>query len=135
MFWRRRRPAAPSGNRRYVACNADHRVVSWCPTPIDQALFERRREQCAQSRTVQVRLDRHELEAGGMISRRTLLTAAPLAVASCSKAEAVYFGNTDPPRTQTLICLLDHEPGSLDPTFAEPRQDHLILSMFEGLTT
>lgn len=69
------------------------------------------------------------------IPRRALLAAGPLALGACARAEQGYFGNTDPPRTQRLVYLLDHEPGSLDPTLAAPRQDELILSLFEGLTS
>ncbi len=71
----------------------------------------------------------------GRMSRRSLLAAAPLALGACARAEQGYFVKTDPPRTQSLVCLLDHEPGSLDPALATPRQDDLILSLFEGLTT
>jgi ABC-type oligopeptide transport system substrate-binding subunit len=67
------------------------------------------------------------------ISRRNLLAAGgSLCLGACARAEQGYFGKTDPPRTQRLVYLLDHEPGSLDPAlgFEEP----LTLSLFEGLT-
>jgi ABC-type oligopeptide transport system substrate-binding subunit len=67
------------------------------------------------------------------ISRRSLLAAGgSLALGACSRAEQGYFGNTDPPRTQQLVYLLDHEPGSLDPTLSFDEQP--TLSLFEGLT-
>ena len=70
-----------------------------------------------------------------MIPRRTLLTAGPIALAACGRAEETYFGKTDPPKTQRLVYLLEVEPGSLDPVLALELQESLILSLFEGLTS
>jgi len=71
-----------------------------------------------------------------MIPRRTLLTAAPLALAACSKAEEAYFGRTDPPRTQRLVYLLGAEPGTLDPAKSNDLWEAPVIhGLFEGLTS
>ena len=69
------------------------------------------------------------------IPRRAFLAACPLALAACGGSEETYFGNTEPPRTQRLVYLLESEPGSLDPALAVGREDFLVLSLFEGLTS
>src|SRR5215831_3035164 len=71
-----------------------------------------------------------------MIARRTLIAAAPLALAGCRNTEGAYFGKTDPPRRQRLVAVLGVEPGSLDPaTSAELIEERVIYALFEGLTT
>ena len=70
-----------------------------------------------------------------MISRRQLLAASPLALAGCSRPDYPYFGNTQPPRTQSLTMVLEGEPESIDPAVPDGMLDPLILSLFEGLTS
>ena len=69
------------------------------------------------------------------IPRRSLLKAAPLALAACRRNEEAYFGNTEPPPTQHTVSVLDNEPASLDPALSAGLVDSLILSLFEGLTS
>src|SRR5262245_3625110 len=72
----------------------------------------------------------------GMIPRRSLLTAAPLALAGCCKTESDYFGKTDPPRTQSLVYLLGAEPGTLDPLISNDLWEAPIIhALFDGLTS
>ena len=40
------------------------------------------------------------------MSRRALLAAAALTLPACGKAEAAYFGKTDPPKSQRLAYLI-----------------------------
>ena len=70
-----------------------------------------------------------------MISRRQLLAGGPLALAGCSRPDEPYFGNTQPPRTQSVTMVLEGEPESIDPAVPEGMLDPLILSLFEGLTS
>ena len=71
-----------------------------------------------------------------MIARRTLLTGAPLSFAGCRAAEGAYFGRTEPPQRQRLVCLLGAEPATLDPTLSLDRwESYIIHALFEGLTT
>src|SRR5215204_2014778 len=68
-----------------------------------------------------------------MISRRTLLAAGPLGVASCGRREP-YFGKVTPPPTQTLIYEIEAEPSSLDPaTCLAGRESYVMPALFEGL--
>jgi ABC-type oligopeptide transport system substrate-binding subunit len=70
------------------------------------------------------------------ISRRMLLSAGPLALTACRKAEGAYFGKTDPPDRQRLVAVLGVEPGSLDPaTSLNLLEDCVIHALCEGLTT
>ena len=70
----------------------------------------------------------------GRISRRNFLAGgSSIALGACARADQGYLGNTDPPRTQRLVYLIDQEPGSLDPTLGF--DDRLTLSLFEGLTS
>ncbi len=80
---------------------------------------------------------RYELEPAmnAQIPRRALIAAGPLALAACSRAEEAYFGRTEPPQTQRLVCLLESEPSTLDPAQSAERMEDVILSLFEGLTT
>ena len=69
------------------------------------------------------------------MSRRALLAAAPLALTACGKAEAAYFGKTDPPESQRLVYLIGTEPGTLDPAKSvDLWEGPIIGAMFEGLT-
>src|SRR5688500_1213740 len=71
-----------------------------------------------------------------MISRRSMLAAAPLALAGCRMVEGAYFGRTDPPKEQRLVAVLGVDPGSLDPAIsADLAEDRVIYALFEGLTT
>src|SRR5678815_43495 len=68
------------------------------------------------------------------ISRRTLLTAGPLALAACETANGAYFGKTDPPSSQRLVYLIS-EPGALDPAQVTGGDERFIVAaLFEGLT-
>ena len=69
-----------------------------------------------------------------MISRRQLLAGGSLALAGCSPSDDPYFGNTQPPRTQSMTMVLEGEPESIDPVVPEGLLDPLLLSLFEGLT-
>ena len=72
-----------------------------------------------------------------MISRRELLTAAsPLALAGC-RNESRYFGNTQPPGRQHLICATIDTGGSLDPARSADfvGEGSILRALFEGLTT
>jgi oligopeptide transport system substrate-binding protein len=69
-----------------------------------------------------------------MIPRRALLAAGPLALAGCGAGDT-YFGRTDPPSKQRLVCALNSDPDSLDPALSTGRVDQLMLSLFEGLTS
>ena len=64
-----------------------------------------------------------------MISRRQLLAGGPLALAGCSRPDEPYFGNTQPPRTQSLTMVLEGEPESIDPAVPEGMLDPLIFSL------
>lgn len=69
------------------------------------------------------------------ISRRTLLTAGPLALAACETANGAYFGKTDPPASQRLVYLIGSEPDSLDPGKTTGGYESFIVpALFEGLT-
>jgi ABC-type oligopeptide transport system substrate-binding subunit len=69
------------------------------------------------------------------ISRRTLLTAGPLALAACETAHGAYFGKTDPPSSQRLIYLIGSEPATLDPgKITGGYGSFVVESLFEGLT-
>jgi ABC-type oligopeptide transport system substrate-binding subunit len=70
-----------------------------------------------------------------MISRRSVIAAAPLTFAACTRAEEKYFGNTRPPNGQRLTMVLEGEPETIDPALADGIVDSLILSLFEGLTS
>src|SRR5690242_4913378 len=71
-----------------------------------------------------------------VITRRTMLAAAPLIGASCRRSDSPYFGKTDPPQRQRLVAVLGVEPGSLDPHLSsELLEDRVIYALFEGLTT
>jgi oligopeptide transport system substrate-binding protein len=71
-----------------------------------------------------------------VIRRRTLLTAGPMMLAACSRAEEAYFGRTDPPRSQRLVYLLGAEPGTLDPAKSgDLWEAPVIHALFEGLVT
>ncbi len=70
-----------------------------------------------------------------MISRRTWLTAAPLALAGCGRQEQ-YFGNATPPSSQTLIYEIGAGPGGLDPATALGGSECYIWpALFEGLVS
>ena len=86
---------------------------------------------------VQIRLDRHQLEAVMKpVSRRALLGVSPLVLAACETKRARYFGKTDPPRSQELVYLLGAEPGTLDPAKSgDLWEAPIIHAMFEGLTS
>ena len=71
-----------------------------------------------------------------MIPRRTLLAAAPLALAGCKAAEGAYFGKTNPPRAQRLVYVISAEPATLDPAKSTDLwESYIVHSLFEGLTT
>lgn len=69
------------------------------------------------------------------LSRRALLGCGPLMLAACGRAGGEYFGNTQPPRTQSVTMVLEGEPESIDPALPDGMLDPLILSLFEGLTS
>ena len=67
-----------------------------------------------------------------MISRRSWLSAAPLALAGCGRQEQ-YFGNATPPSGQTLIYEIGAEPGGLDPATALGGSESYVWpALFEG---
>src|SRR5262245_13615598 len=69
------------------------------------------------------------------ISRRTLLTSGPLALAACETARGAYFGKTDPPSSQRLVYLVGGEPDTLDPGKVTGAYESFIIpALFEGLT-
>jgi oligopeptide transport system substrate-binding protein len=66
-------------------------------------------------------------------SRRDILTASPLTLASCRKREP-YFGKSTPPHSQTLIYDLGGEPSGLDPATALGGTEGDVLpALFEPL--
>jgi ABC-type oligopeptide transport system substrate-binding subunit len=70
------------------------------------------------------------------VSRRTLLTAGPLAFAACKTAQGAYFGKTEPPSNRRLVYEIGGEPESLDPHQSiAGTETYIIPSMFEGLVT
>src|SRR5262249_14936204 len=94
-------------------------------------------EERARRAAVQNGLDRHELEAAMnlRLSRRTMLAAGPLGLASCASGRD-YFGKADTPRAQRLMCQLSAEPDTLDPALSQAGSEEFILpSLFEGLLT
>ena len=71
-----------------------------------------------------------------MISRRTFLSAGPVAMAACGKVEGAYFGRTASPQEQRLVYLIGSEPATLDPAkSADLFELYIVHSLFEGLTT
>ena len=70
-------------------------------------------------------IDRVEAIVNRRFSRRSLIAAAPLGIAACSRTEEPYFGNTEPPQTQQLVVVLDMEPGTLDPAQALNRLEYV----------
>src|SRR6476469_7768354 len=70
-----------------------------------------------------------------LLSRRAFVSSGPLVLAACKTADGAYFGRTDPPPDQRLVYLQESEPGSLDPALTLARQDALVFSLFEGLTS
>jgi ABC-type oligopeptide transport system substrate-binding subunit len=70
------------------------------------------------------------------MTRRSLLAAGPLALAACGRAEAEYFGRTEPPAAQRLVYLIGAEPATLDPAKSTDLwEGYVVHAMFEGLTT
>ena len=70
------------------------------------------------------------------MNRRAVLAAGPLALAGCGRAEATYFGRTEPPRTQRLVYLLDADVATLDPVLSSDYAEaYVIHALFEGLTS
>ena len=68
-------------------------------------------------------------------SRRSLLAAAPLALASCARGSD-YFGKADTPHAQRLVFQLGAEPDTLDPALSQAGSEEFIIpSLFEGLLT
>jgi len=68
-------------------------------------------------------------------TRRTMLTAGPLLLASCASGDD-YFGKVDRPRSQRLVFQLGAEPDTLDPALSQAGSEEFILpSLFEGLLT
>jgi oligopeptide transport system substrate-binding protein len=68
-------------------------------------------------------------------SRRAMLAAGPLALASCVSHND-YFGRADAPRSQRLVFQLGAEPDTLDPALSQAGSEEFILpSLFEGLLT
>ena len=68
--------------------------------------------------------------------RRTLVTGGPLVFAGCRAVEGAYFGRTEPPQRQRLVCLLGAEPATLDPALSLDRwESYIIHALFEGLTS
>jgi len=69
------------------------------------------------------------------ISRRRVLTAAPLALAACRQAQG-YFGRTEPPESDRLVYLIGAEPATLDPAKSTDLWElYIVHALFEGLTT
>ena len=69
------------------------------------------------------------------MSRRSLLAASPLMLASCTSGD-VYFGRAEPPRGQRLVFHIGAEPETLDPVMSQAGSEEFILpSLFEGLIT
>jgi oligopeptide transport system substrate-binding protein len=57
-------------------------------------------------------------------------------MAACRRADAEYFGRTDPPAAQRLVYLIGAEPSTLDPARSTDLwEGYVIHAMFEGLTT
>src|SRR6476659_6140596 len=68
-------------------------------------------------------------------SRRSMLAAAPLALASCASGSD-YFGKADTPHAQRLVFQLGAEPDTLDPALSQAGSEEFIIpSLFEGLLT
>src|SRR6266508_1048465 len=68
------------------------------------------------------------------IARRSLLTAGPVALASCGH-DGPYFGTTSPPTRQRLIYANGNEPDVFDPgTYAGGTEMRIINALFDGLT-
>ena len=68
-------------------------------------------------------------------SRRSMLAAAPLALASCARGSD-YFGKADTPHAQRLVFQLGAEPDTLDPALSQAGSEEFIIpSLFEGLLT
>ena len=71
-----------------------------------------------------------------MISRRTFLSAGPLALAACGRVEGAYFGRTAWRQQQRLVYLIGAEPATLDPAkSADLFELYIVHALFEGLTT
>src|SRR5690349_22568757 len=99
-----------------------------------EALRPGSHQQSVRYARLQVRLDRSQLE--GCMTRRSILAAGPLALAACRRAEAEYFGRTEPPAAQRLVYLIGAEPATLDPAKSTDLwEGYVVHAMFEGLTT
>src|SRR6266508_6176324 len=68
------------------------------------------------------------------IARRSLLTAGPVALASCGHV-GPYFRATSPPLRQRLVYANGNEPDVFDPgTYAGGTEMRIINALFDGLT-
>src|SRR4051812_12226556 len=100
----------------------------------EEAVCEGARIEFRGPASVQVRLDRSQLEGG--MTRRSLLAGAPAVFAACGKGDGEYFGRIELPGSQRLIFHIEAEPETLDPAKSEGGSEEFILpSLFEGLLT
>ena len=49
------------------------------------------------------------------MTRRSLLAAGPLALATCGRVDGEYFGRTEAPGGERFVYVIGVEPPSLDP--------------------